>query len=790
MKKLNLLIVILAFCSAHLSAQEKSTLTKYREYFKIPREAIFVHSNKTTYLKNEDIWFQTYAFDRKNGLPSKKTTNIYVGLYDSIGNQIDKRLFYSKDGIATGHLKVDTLLVSGTYYLKASTNWMKNFKEDDSFVQKIEILNSKSPFKRKVSDKKFDLQFLPEGGHMVSDIKNVVGFKYLNDQGKGASISGSIYDNENKLITNFKSNALGMGKFSIIPEAGKSYVAKFSLDGNAQEIVYLPKTEDLGLTLNVNNLRKNQTIVGLSANKKSFEQFKGKELELLIHRDGLLKSIKFTMNTDVIVIPITKSDLFTGINILTVLDTNGEPLLERIIFNNNSFSKFPLVLSEVKSDFDSVHYSLRNIKPLNDDEIVNFSVSVLPSETKSYNPDQNIVSSILIEPYIKGDLENPNFYFKDFGVKNHYDLDLLLLTQGWSKYSWDNIKQGQNELLYDFESGISFNGTVNSSLRNVNEFVIYPTKYNPSGFLKTDEKGKFSINNYYVERGEEVRFSAVMNNGKMRRPIINLSPIKRNAKDAVATNRLALSLASYYTDKNGVPDNFVRDGFEALDEVTIVVKKKERLRDPQFPNAKITQVTENIARQYPNITDFIQQNGFNVFDGTTNGLFLGQIRIENRGRGLGASPVLFVDGVLMSDFNILQTITMDKVDKILIDRSGVGLGISGGNAFGGVIKITTRNTSLLSPSLTSPDIFSSRVTHGFEPTKEFYVPKYPSYSTQSYKDYGIIHWESNASLKNGENFKFKTINTQLDEVKFFIEGMSSDGRLISQIITLDTKESN
>lgn len=783
MKKIFFKIAVILLAINSATAQQKNIETSYQEYFKLPREAFFLHTNKTVYLTGEELWFKTYAFDRKNNLPSLKTTNIYLGLYDSIGNEIEKKLYLAKDGAAIGNFKIDTLLTSGSYYLKATTNWMKNFSDENAFVQKIEILNPKNKRNSVVNKTEFDLQFLPEGGHLISDVKNSVGFKFLNDEGKGSQISGNIFDKNNNIVTTFKSNVLGMGKFSLIPKPNEIYTAKFMILNNVEESVELPIAKDFGLAISVNNIKQDQTIVSLSTNPTSFDKFSSDSLKIVVHRDGLLKTIAFQMDKPTVVLSLSKKDLFHGINILTVFDSKDNPLVERIIFNDQSFNKLPLAISQKSSDFDSLNYSIRSIKPLKNSEIANLSVSVLPTGTKSYYPDHTIISSLLLAPYIQSNIENPSYYFNDFSIKDKYELDILLLTQGWSKYSWDKIKKGQLTPIYDFENGISINGGLNSSTKNLKSLIVYPTKYNKSGFINIDEKGKFNFKNSYLEKGEVVSFSAIMNNGRMKRPLVSLSPIIQMSKDKIEQKDLNENFISFFADKNNVPNNFITKGYEQLDEVLIKIKKKEKLRDPQFPNAEITQITKETATQYPTVIDFLRNNGFDVVDGN-NGVALGQVTVTSRGRGGGASPVLFVDGALMQDFNILQTITTDKVDKILVDRSGIGLGISGGNAFGGVIKITTRNTSLLSPNLTSPDIFSIKATYGFEPVKEFYAPKYPSYQLQTFKDYGIIHWEPNMTITGSDSFEFRTINTNLDEITFYIEGISNEGNLFSQIIKL------
>lgn len=783
MKKTILLLI--ALISLKQFGQKKQIEESYQEYFKIPREALYVHTNKTTYLTGEEIWFKAYAFDKKNSLSSLKTKNIYFGIYDSSGKEINNKLFLAKNGSAKGSLKIDSTYTSGIYYLKAYTNWMKNFKEDDSFIQKIKILDSSNQPSQKNILKTYELQFLPEGGHIVSGIKNTIGFKYIDNEGKGDFISGFIYNQKNELITSFKSNSLGMGKFSLNTKSSEIYTAKFNVN-NEDYSIKLPKTEEIGIAINTNNNKKDRLIISFLTNKESLKKGYKDSLKLMIHRDGLLKTIKFKMSKEHKIIQIPKKDLFKGINILTILNSEDKPILERIIFNDYSFKKHKLSISEIESEFDSINYSLKSIETLNKNENVSLSISVLPSETISYNENNNIISSLLLKPYIKGNVENPNFYFREFNSRDKYNLDIMLLTQGWSRYSWEDINKGAPKLIYDFEEGISVSGNINSSLKNIKSVVMYPTKHNSSKFINFDDQGKFNFSNIILETGEIISFSALNKKGKLKTPAVIINPILKSVNNEINTDKLDLILDTAKKTNLTVPENFLGNEYEELEEINIVAKKKERLRDPQFPNATITQVTKEIALRYFGVLDFIAYNGFNVFDGVE----LGKVRIESRSRGQRVPPVVYLDNIIINDLSILQTLSTDRIDKILIDKSGVGLGIAGGNSFGGVIKITTRNSSVLNQNINFLNIYATKIKNGFEPVKEFYTPKYPSYRIKPFKDYGIIHWVPDATLNNFNDFKFKTVNTKLDEIKFFIEGISSEGKLFSQVINLDLTEKN
>ncbi|RKM90926.1 hypothetical protein, partial [Aquimarina sp. AD10] len=50
-------------------------------YFKLPRETVYLHLNKSTYVVQDEIWFKGYVHDRKNGLPSLASTNFNIEVF-------------------------------------------------------------------------------------------------------------------------------------------------------------------------------------------------------------------------------------------------------------------------------------------------------------------------------------------------------------------------------------------------------------------------------------------------------------------------------------------------------------------------------------------------------------------------------------------------------------------------------------------------------------------------------------------------------------------------------------
>ena len=71
-----------------IRAQEKTNvldriLSDFSAYSALPREVVYVHLNKTVYIKGEDIGFKAYVLDKDHKRPSQETRNLYCVVADS-----------------------------------------------------------------------------------------------------------------------------------------------------------------------------------------------------------------------------------------------------------------------------------------------------------------------------------------------------------------------------------------------------------------------------------------------------------------------------------------------------------------------------------------------------------------------------------------------------------------------------------------------------------------------------------------------------------------------------------
>ncbi|SFR62745.1 hypothetical protein SAMN04488010_1259 [Maribacter stanieri] len=762
---------------------------KFLKYFELPRETVFLHTNKSTYITNEEIWFKGYVYDRHNSKPFQQSSAIHLGLYNHEGNQLKTYHFRAKDGFFKGNIEVDSVFASGTYYLRASTNWMKNFKEDDSYLQKIVILNEE-PLKKPVAATGYDIQFLPEGGNFIVDAPNVMGVKVTDSNGYGVRIvEGSIFDMNNAQVARFSTSIFGLGKFNFNPKAGMAYVAKLKFSDGSMQTVEIQKAENKGVSFSVKNVDKDRLIISLTTNNATKESIQEEPFYLLIHRDGHANRIPVTFPKNKLFVSkiLNKDILSKGMNILTLFDANGKPIAERLVFNYADLLDGKLNVNKLVVEGDSIKIQLKLQEPFND--LHNLSVSVLPGKTMSYNQQNSIYSAFYLKPYVRGFIENPSYYFKNVTAKKENNLDLLLMTQGWSKYDWNDIFKGPPNQFYEFENGIDLEGTINSrDISSTNKLLVsFPD--DRSTYLDILDN-RFLIQKYFPVKGEVLNFALISDNKKLTQPNIDLNirlgviPTRINTVRKEKVERIVADTAK----EVAVPDLVYADNTISLNEVTVVDNKIKKTVEnnvfiPKYLKGKMTEVTEDIEFNFPLISDIIRSRGYYVREelsfGSTDRVIIRTRTVQSfDSKRSMPVPVIYLDNVRLTTFDLLYRMPTNEVESFLIDKTGAGEGVRGS---AGVIRIYTRRRPRDYDAQFGKDVnvLNYKLKEGFEPVKKFYTPKYNSYLSDEFENFGTIHWAPELKMNENGIATFKILNTLQRDIIFYIEGMNANGNLIS-----------
>jgi hypothetical protein len=173
---------------------------------------------------------------------------------------------------------------------------------------------------------------------MLAGINSKIAFKAVSADGLGISVNGTVVDEENKEVATFASVHKGMGCFNFTPLAGKTYKVKLAYADGTQVIAALPKAEENGIALAVNNDSIPKATVKIIATKNYYQLNKNKNYSLLIYSGGLANTVAIPLDSMVVAIDILKRRLHTGIATVTLFSPTGEALCERLLFVQNMIS--------------------------------------------------------------------------------------------------------------------------------------------------------------------------------------------------------------------------------------------------------------------------------------------------------------------------------------------------------------------------------------------------------------------------------------------------------------------
>lgn len=768
----------------------------YSEYFSLNREAVFLHLNKTQVAPGEGLWFTAYNYSPQFLKPNF-TTNLHVNLYNSEGILLEAKVVNTENGQGQGYFELNPeKYPPGTYLLKAGTKYMENFREDSRYSQSFRILGTSNI---PIVEREYDLQLLPEGGHLLADVDNTVGVKLLDNAGKGIRFKqGKVLDSKQQVVTTFKSNRFGLSKFRYTPLTGETYsvVIDFGEGESLQQAV--PAPEPFGIALSTSQL-KDQLLFTFRTNDRTYESLKDKTFLFAFHKDGAMKALNFVFNENDHSANLTlKSDaLYSGMNSITVFNEKMEPVLERLVFNRDSIDRKQVSAAIRLKEADSLVLGLSSAEDLG---MHSLSISVLPAETISYNPANNIFSAFYIEPYIKGDLEDGGYYFSEKVDlrRRDYDLDLLLLTQGWSRYSWRDIFNNPPKEHFQHEQGFSIRGRVvkRNPKKHKNVYISSSTD-RLSIIADLAEDGSFSAENLFLKDSAQVSFSLMNDrNNEVSKPqvVVNVSPM-RNTENIAPPGFLKTALPGEIMEMkvnaatDDLPENFIQEG-EVLGTVYLEGKtmtpqeiqlEEERKLNRGEMYGRYDLISEWETKTNPTIFSLLLMKGFEVKGDHVYSRRELRRKPPNTNWILPArAAVVLIDG-LESDVHDLRALLTSEVEYIYTNQTGAGVkGAYYNGAGGGYIEIKLKDSRWLDNRETAAVRF---LGNGFSPSKEFYTPKYSSYSSQAFSDYGSIGWFPEVSLEEG-NSELKIFNTRLP-IKLFIEGMTEEGALISEEVVID-----
>lgn len=711
-----------------------------------PQEKAYLHLDRPYYSAGETIWFKAYLTNGVTHAADSVSKVLYVDLVDK---RTKKVLLLKKvelnGGLGQGELALGDSLQAGEYQVRAYTNWMRNFSDDFFFHRDVRVFRPDMPTATlPPNPDDIDVQFMPEGGDLVMDVEGRIAFKAVNALGKGVEINGAVINQANDTLAGFSASHLGMGFFSFKPETGQQYRIEVKKP-NGQYVKYpLPTVRQEGFVMTVDNLsNKDNVRVIIRHTKPAGTQG---ELAVFAHTRGeITYAAKASLTKKTLLFNIPRANLREGITHITLFDEQGKPAAERLIFNDRKQAM------EVEISSNKAIYKPREKVEL---EIIakdfegkpvsgSFSLAavdakqVLEKETNALN----IRSYLLLASDLKGTVEQPSYYFDKKNTNAPSQLDVLMMTQGWRRFSWKEVlKDSLAPSPFFIEQGISFSGKVTRLNKKqpgkVKLTYMMVQKDSTRAILtgESAETGEFLVYDLDLRDTTNLLIQAITEKGNRSLNVllnpfqpapVTISQVPYNPIEFDA-NELAEYLKR--TEEYLRIERQIRASREQqLQEVVIKAKKPDPIKDD----------TRRMMYGTPSNTikfDAMNSSGalsiFDVIQGRVPGVQISGSGLNRTVQIRGAAnfsgviePLFLLDGMTVSKDAIIN-IPPNDVEAVDILK-GADAAIYGSQAAGGVIAILTKRggSSYDWSKDTSEGTLVTKIM-GYSPLRQFYAPKY------------------------------------------------------------------
>lgn len=349
---------------------------------------------------------------------------------------------------------------------------------------------------------KIDISFFPEGGDLVEGLPGTVAFKALNAYGEAVDIAGVVLNEEGTVVARLNSFHRGMGAFDFQPVAGETYKVALAEPFVTEAIYTIPAAMPRGYTLHVEEIQENEAKLTIASTETENLSVVG----MVRGEAYFVEEFEVTPGTTELTIDLEKFPM--GVAQFTLFDSRAIPRAERLAFVNRHRQM------KVEIETDKEKYLPREevklkIKTLDDRGMplpAQVSMAVVDDRLRSFADDRSstILSWMLVESDIQGEVDEPRFYFDPKEEKAVAALDYLLMTAGWRRFTWRQLSQQQIPSIAHQPEQTRVKGKI----LDINGLPVVGARIEADGITtQTNREGLFEFRNLDLYSPVDLEFS-------------------------------------------------------------------------------------------------------------------------------------------------------------------------------------------------------------------------------------------------------------------------------------------
>lgn len=336
---------------------------------------------------------------------------------------------------------------SGTRTTDASGNVWVKFDLPDGLKSSDGLLNLLIPYQGQTESiarsipitlRALDLQFFPEGGDLISGLSANVGFRATNAQSRPADVAGVIRDSRDSIVAHFDAYHDGMGAFTFTPQADETYTAHLTRPAGITQTYPLPEALVAGYGIAVRKVDASQIYLNLKATHADSLYLVG----TVRGHQYFATQVQVKPGDNLTTVPTRFFPV--GVAQFTVFDSKGIERAERLTFVNAD-KQLQINLQTDKEKYLPRERVALTISVQDERGMpmpAHLSVGVSDDQLLSFADDRssNILTWLLMEADLHGSIHEPKFYFDPTEPKAAQARDYLLMTAGWRRFTWEEVR--------------------------------------------------------------------------------------------------------------------------------------------------------------------------------------------------------------------------------------------------------------------------------------------------------------------------------------------------------------
>ena len=359
-------------------------------------------------------------------------------------------------------------------------------KEEGDFYKDMTFRPLRRYFKNAPPPPELRLSLFPEGGNLVAGMPCRMAFEAATSEGevKEGTLSLQI-KNETIKIKNelgkevdfVRTENRGRGTFTFTPEEDKNYEVVFTADDEGTKKNYDKKEKQTPKQVKqtIKDVQPNGVTVRirrddgkLIADIRVCGVTVQQTLGVTVMHQGVLEFFQALESSET-QLQLPDSILAAGVNQLTVFDDEGRVYADRLFFvTKPELVKPTLAINGIKDQyepFEEVRLEIQSESIGARDSLATpavISMAVRDAVHSDITFDSgNIMTEMLLASEIKGFVPQPEWYFESEDEEHQRGLDLLMMTQGWRRFNWQEMAvDGAFELTHPAEYTQMVTGTV------------------------------------------------------------------------------------------------------------------------------------------------------------------------------------------------------------------------------------------------------------------------------------------------------------------------------------------